>query len=207
MKKTPWIAGVALATTLAAATALAAPGERPDAPPRTRAEVQARVAEHFRKIDANGDGFVTRDEAEAARTKLREAFAEKREERRAEHFAMLDKDKNGSLSKDEFMTPPPMGDRMAAGEPGGHRFGMRRHGGPGMAMGPMGFGGGRMFEHADANKDGKVSLAEAEAPALAMFDRVDANHDGTISREEHEAARDAMRAKWKEMRDARDKQG
>jgi Ca2+-binding EF-hand superfamily protein len=212
MKKTPWIAGAALATTLAAAAAFAAPGERPGGPPRTRAEVQARVAEHFRKIDANGDGFVTKDEAQAARTKMREAFAEKLEERRAGHFAMLDKDKNGSLSKDEFMAPPP-GDRMADGKPGreamhrGHRFGMmRHHGGPG-GMGHMALGGGRMFERADANKDGKVSLAEAQAPALAMFDRVDANHDGTISAEEHKAARDAMRTKWKEMREARDKQG
>lgn len=202
MKKTPWIAGAALAATLATATAFAAAGERPHGPPQTRAEVQARVAEHFRKLDANGDGFVTREEADAARAKMREAFAGKRQERRAEHFAMLDKDGNGSLSKDEFMAPPP----RAEGRDGmhrGHGRGMKHHGGPGR----MGFGG-PMFERADANKDGKVSLAEAQASALAMFDRADTNKDGTISPEERSAARDAMRAKWKEMREARaDKRG
>lgn len=198
MTKTRWIAGAALAATIAAAAFAAAP----DGPPKTRAEVQARVAEHFRKLDANGDGYVTKDEADAARSKMREAFAEKREDRRAEHFAMLDKDKNGSLSKEEFMAPPPPraegpdGPGAPEGMHRGHGHGgMRRHGGPGF--------GGAMFERADANKDGKVSLAEAQAGALAMFDKVDTNHDGTISDAEHDAARDAMRAKWKEMRDKR----
>jgi len=213
MKKTHWIAGAALAASLAAA-AVAGPGadDRPGGPPQTRAEVQARVAEHFRKLDANGDGYVTKDEADAARARMRAAFAEKRQEHRAERFAMLDKDKSGTLSKDEYMAPPPPRadgpDGRRAGPDGMRRGGHGRrmkHGGPGaMGMGP---GGGSMFECADANKDGKVSLAEAEAPALAMFDRVDTNHDGTISPEERKAAHEAMRAKWKEMRDARDKQG
>ncbi len=213
MKKTPWIAGAALAAMLAGATAFAAPDGRrdgPPPPPKTRAEVQAKIAEHFKKLDTNGDGFVTKEEAEAARTKMRAEFAEKRQERRGERFAMLDKDKNGSLSKEEYMAPPPRGDGKgpdgADGKrgrdghgPGMHRGGRggRHHGGPGM----MGFGGGKMFERADANKDGKVSLAEAQAGPLAMFDKIDTNKDGTISPQEHEAARDAMRAKWKERRD------
>jgi len=71
----------------------------------------------------------------------------------------------------------------------------------------MGMGGGQWFERADADKDGKLTLAEAQAGPLAMFDKVDANKDGVISPEEHEAARDAMRAKWQERREARDKQG
>ena len=74
-----------------------------------------------------------------------------------------------------------------------HRGHGMRHGG-GMPM------GGMWFERADANKDGKVSLAEASAGALAMFDRADADKNGTISPEEHKAARDAMRAKWQERR-------
>ena len=66
---------------------------------------------------------------------------------------------------------------------------------------------GHWFDRADANKDGKVSLAEAQAGPLAMFDRVDANHDGTISPEERQAARAAMRAKWQERRDAAKNRG
>ena len=34
----------------------------------TRAEVQAKVAEHFAKLDTNRDGSVTKAEADAART-------------------------------------------------------------------------------------------------------------------------------------------
>jgi hypothetical protein len=41
-----------------------------------------------------------------------------------------------------------------------------------------------MFEDADANRDGRVSLAEAQAMALAHFDKADLNHDGKITPEE-----------------------
>lgn len=203
MKKSPLIAGAALAALIAGA-AIAAPGPRGDGPPapKTRAEVQAKVAEHFKRADTNGDGFVTKAEAEASRAKMREAFAEKRQERKGERFAMLDKDGNGSLSKDEYLAPPPpRGAGKETGRPG--RDG--KHGRPG--WGRMHHGGGMAmmgpwFDRADANKDGKVSLAEAQAAPLAMFDRVDANKDGTISPEERQAAHEAMRAKWKERRDA-----
>ena len=41
--------------------------------------------------------------------------------------------------------------------------------------------GGRMFETADANKDGSVSLQEATDAALQHFDMADANRDGQIT--------------------------
>ncbi|KRB79492.1 hypothetical protein ASE00_19880 [Sphingomonas sp. Root710] len=191
MKKTTWIAGAALAATLGVAAYAAAP----DGPPNTRAEVQARVAEQFKKADTNGDGFVTKAEADAARAAMKAKFAERRAERRDERFAALDTDKNGALSKEEFSVRQ---------RPGGGDGEHRGHGRHGMHRGGMGGGhfgmGGMWFDRADANKDGKVSLAEASAGALAMFDRVDTNKDGTISPEEHKAARDAMRAKWQERR-------
>ena len=52
-----------------------------------------------------------------------------------------------------------------------------------------------MFATADANKDGKVSLQEANAAAAAHFDKADANRDGTLTPEERRAAHKAMRAK------------
>lgn len=200
MKKTSLIAGAALAALLAG-VAVAQPGTRGDGQPLTRAEVQAKIAERFKKADANGDGFVTKAEADAARAGMRAAFAEKRQERKAERFAMLDKDRNGSLSKDEYLAPSPRGDAREAGRPdrdgkhGWRGWGGRHHGG-GMAM------MGDWFDRADVNKDGKVSLAEAQAGPLARFDRIDTNHDGTISPAERQAARDAMRAKWQERRAA-----
>jgi len=198
MKKTPWIAGVALATTLAVAAA-AQPAH--EGPPKTRAEMQARIAEHFSKADANGDGFVTKAEFDTARTAMYAKYMEHRQKRRAEHFAMLDKDKNGSLSKEEYMAPraSEMGHGGHDGPGGMHdgKHGMMRHGMGGMGMGGMGMGDG-WFARADANKDGKLSLAEASAGALAIFDKVDTNHDGTISPAEHDAARAMMREKWHE---------
>ena len=67
-------------------------------------------------------------------------------------------------------------------------------------MMPGGFGGDRWFDRADANKDGKVSLAEASAGPLAMFDRVDTNHDGKISPEERSIAFEGLRGPRKDRR-------
>lgn len=195
MKKTPWIAGAALATTLAVA---AVAHTTHDGAPKTRAEMQARIAEHFKQADTNGDGFVTKAEFDTARTAMHAKHMERRQQRRAEHFAMLDKDKNGSLSKEEFTAPR---DEHSDGVGGMHhgddgRRGMMRHGmGGGMGMGM----GDDWFTRADTNKDGKVSLAEASAGALTMFDKVDTNRDGTISPAEHDAMRAMMREKWHAM--------
>jgi hypothetical protein len=117
--------------------------------PVTRVEVQAQVQAAFARLDANHDGFVTREEAEAGRP------------------------------------PRPEG---AAGA-GAGRGGFRGGGGNMFAR-----FGGRGFAEMDANTDGKVSLAEANAFAMRIFDRFDTNKDGTISPEERQAAREAFRA-------------
>jgi Ca2+-binding EF-hand superfamily protein len=202
MTKAPWIAGAALAATLAVA-GYAQPA--PDGPPKTRADLQARIADHFKKADANGDGYVTKAEFDAARQAMRAKFAERRAEHREKRFAMLDSNKDGQLSKQEFTAPPPRHDEANGSDENarrgkwrGHHHGMRH--GHGMMAGAR---GQAWFDRADADHDGKVSLAEASARPLAIFDKVDSNHDGTISSEEHDAARDAMRAKWRERRDAK----
>jgi hypothetical protein len=65
----------------------------------------------------------------------------------------------------------------------------------GMDMGGMGMDGMGMhlFEMADANHDGRVSLAEAEGAALAHFDKADVNHDGKITPDEHLQIREKIR--------------
>ena len=62
----------------------------------------------------------------------------------------------------------------------------------GAAMHMGGFGG-HLFEMADANHDGRVSLQEAETAALAHFDKADLNHDGKITPDEREQAHALLR--------------
>jgi hypothetical protein len=62
-----------------------------------------------------------------------------------------------------------------------------------MRMHGMGGFGARLFEMADANHDGRVSLQEAQAAALSRFDRADLNHDGKLTPEERQRARQLMR--------------
>ena len=47
---------------------------------------------------------------------------------------------------------------------------------------------------ADADRDGRVSLAEAQNAAVRHFDMMDANRDGTVTREERRGMRQRMRA-------------
>ena len=54
-----------------------------------------------------------------------------------------------------------------------------------------------MFDMADSNKDGRVSLAEMQQQALAHFDRADLNHDGKLTPEERQQARQLLKGQRK----------
>jgi Ca2+-binding EF-hand superfamily protein len=196
------LAGAALAAlAIAPVSAQPAPGPRgPDAHPVTRADVQSRVQQRFGRIDANRDGFVTEAELRARVEASRAERQQRRGERRAQLFARLDANRDGSISREEFDNRPQLrggerDERRAAwAERRGQRF--ARHGGPRGPRGAMGAGLGlRAFAALDSDRDGRVSLAEANARALARFDRVDSNRDGTITMEERRAAREASRAR------------
>ena len=191
MSKIALLGGIALVVGLAPALAQEMGHGAKMAPPSTRAEVEARVKDHFTKLDANADGAVTAEERRAAHEKIMAAMQDK-------HFTMLDANKDGSISRSEFDAGhKAMKDKMAMhrGAPGaeGAMGGQRQ--GRGHAM---------MMRHgmrgADANKDAKITLAEMTARALEHFDRVDANKDGTITGEERKAAHQAMREKHKAMK-------
>lgn len=170
--------------------------------PQTRAQVQAMVQQHFALIDANRDGAVTQAEFDAGKQKMQAEREAMRAKRHAEHFTRMDANKDGQLSRAEFDAAHAqrMGEHRGMG--GHDGMGMGDHdmkmGGHGMGMGGHGMKmGGMAFADVDANKDGRVTLAEASAKALAWFDRIDANKDGTVTPEERKAARGAMREEHK----------
>jgi len=158
---------------------------------QTRADVQAKIAKHFARVDANRDGFVTKAEADTAMQAFRGKRAERRADRREHAFERLDANRDGAISRPEF-------DAVQAKRQ--QRMAQRDHNGDGRPdrkgfgrSGMRGFGG-HMFEMADSNKDGRVSLQEAQSAALHHFDMVDTNRDGQITREERMQMHQRMRA-------------
>lgn len=129
------------------------------------------------KFDSNKDGQITKAEADAV---MAARAADKgRPARTSERlFAHIDANKDGAITSAELTTMHAQrgqhGEMGKMGH-GGHMRGM----GKGMAMG--------MFDRADTDKDGKVTLAEAQQAALAHFDMADANKDGQVTREERKA--------------------
>lgn len=135
----------------------------------SRAEVTAQVDKHFTRMDADGDGAIT--------TEDRATRMEARGERRFERF---DANSDGAISRAEWdaRQDARAERREHRGHRGGKMRGLRAH-----------------LTAADANKDGMVTKAEAQAGALALFGRFDANQDGNLSAAEREAAHAAFRVR------------
>ena len=92
----------------------------------------------------------------------------------AGHFARLDTDRDGFVTQVEAdVADQEMKQRRQAGNAGK----------PGSGGGMTGFAS-YMLARADTDKDGRMSLAEAQAMGLRYFDRADADRDGRITGEE-----------------------
>ena len=59
-------------------------------PEKCRAEMKQRAEEWFKKVDVDGDGTISRDEARAHAPRM------------AEHFDAIDTDHDGTISRDEL---------------------------------------------------------------------------------------------------------
>jgi hypothetical protein len=205
-----------------AQTAAPAPAEKAArwSAPETRADVEKKIAERFAAVDANKDGAVTEAEVKAHAEARRAEGEKKMAEARTRMFESMDADKNGQISRTEWdshhagMKMKWMEHRETAAVGGNERREMRmkfkdgegrkghhmmHRGGMGGGMGWGGFGE-KGFETADANNDGRVTLAEAKAKAFARFDAADTNKDGTLSPDERRAAHEAKRAERRAQR-------
>ena len=218
---TKFLTATAMGMVLAgAAIAQSAPPVPPTAPSAgkamARSDVQTMVRDHFARMDGNKDGAITMAEVAELRGKkgghgtahggahgmdhegpgaMKMQHGAMRDPAAA--FDRLDANKDGSISREEFAKGREMriekrmvmreGGAGADAKPGARRE-MRMH----HMGGKMGMGGGRMIVMADTNKDGRITLAEAEAMALQHFDQMDANKDGQVTPEERRAARPMM---------------
>ena len=208
------LGGAALAALMAIAPATAQSGQpapAAQAPHKqhgaahSRAQLGVHVAAMFQRLDADRDGAVTREEAQAAKgyrgARKGPAGARRSPDQRADHrnamFERLDANRDGSISRAEFTAAPAVREHRQARRSGrqGERATERGRGRGAMGMGAGGMGlGGQLFDMADANRDGRVTMAEATAAAYRHFDMADANRDGQVSRDERMQLRQRMRA-------------
>ena len=101
------------ALVISASLALAAEGDKPKKPEGGKPGEGKRPnpEEMFKKVDANGDGSISKDEFKAA------PFAQKEPDKAEKMFAFKDADKDGKLSKEEFAKRPE-GKGGKPGQPG-----------------------------------------------------------------------------------------
>lgn len=136
--------------------------------------VTARTA-RLSEADANRDGQVTREEAQAA-------WQANRSERRGQMFARLDTDRNGSISQAEFEAARPERAGQRADRRGGPRMqGHQRRAGRALAQGP-------------------VQIEQARVRASEAFATLDADRDGYLSEVERQAAPARLREAMQERR-------
>ena len=175
------------------------------------AEMQARHAERFARLDRNRDGLVTQAEAREAREQIKAERQTRRAERREQRahgrqargarmeqmFAARDADRDGFLTQAEL---GPRGTQRLA------RLDADRDGRLSLAelQAPRQRGeraprarsqSGGMFARLDANRDGALSRAEFDAQLRVRFERLDANRDGFVTQDERRAFRAARGAR------------
>ncbi|GAA3898814.1 hypothetical protein GCM10022276_17170 [Sphingomonas limnosediminicola] len=132
-----------------------------------KADLIARADAAFAADDTNKDGSLNAAEIQAEQSKELEQVRAQLAARIKAAFTQLDTNKDGQLSLQEFSASVPA---IKINET------------------PQ-----QVLQKLDTNKDGKISAAEFRAPRVAAFDRADANKDGVVTMEEAQRAAAAQR--------------
>jgi Ca2+-binding EF-hand superfamily protein len=183
---------------------------------QARADVPAHVARLFNHLDVNHDGFVARDEIASSQAQFDERLSKSRAKRAAGMFDRLDANHDGQITRAEFDAEwgasgkPHSAKHRAASSSLFVRGDANKDGVITRAEYDAAVDSGklklrhanmrgtvivRLFDAADVNRDGRVSLEEAQHAALQHFDAADLNHDGTLTPDERRQASKAGRAK------------
>ena len=158
-------AAAAAAAAVSPAQAQTAPQAAPQtATPQTadRAQLAKQLDEGFDRVDTNNDGFLSREEINAAGAKSLQQAQQGFDEKVQQEFNRLDSDKNGQLSLAEFKAAAKLKTSVTPDQ---------------------------TLQRLDANKDGRVSAAEFKDRTLAAFDQLDLNKDGMDTPDEQAKAR------------------
>jgi len=153
----------------------------------TKAEAQTAAAALFAKLDANKDGKLDKADREQARAQMREQL-----------FTKLDTNSDGAISRAEFMADHGPGHGPDGGPDGGPGMMPPPPGGP-MDDGHRGHGRGPGVHH------GMGGMAGMGGPGamMMMAKMADTNNDGAISQVEFMAAADARFDKMDTNHDGR----
>jgi len=138
----------------------------------TKAEAQLVRGKMFDRMDRNGDAFLDRREQRFAKVSHKRKKRERRAAHRFDRRSSLDADSNGDISEQEFVHRPSY-----------------------------------LFDRMDVNKDGVVSKKEQESFRSKQFARLDLNGDGILNRQDRNVAKDNKRSKVKTLKAKLDPDG
>ena len=158
----------------------------------TQSEFDAGRDAVFARLDADNNGQLSREEMHAQRGEHRGRRGGHRGGRPGGGFEGADANNDGNITRDEFLARPiQMFERLDANHDGvisaserpqrPERGERRTDDGPGHERGDR--------PNPDADGNGAISRAEFTAMGAGMFDHLDANNDGRVTREEAQAQR------------------
>lgn len=142
----------------------------------SRQEAQGRGEKLFAKLDANHDGLLSSEELKAAQQDRRKGVGSKL-------FSKMDTNGDGSIQAGEFRGDPEQFARLDTNQDGSltrEELGRAAHLGKGKRI-------GKLFETMDANDDNKIERSEFRGNDQ-QFARLDENNDGWLSRGELQKA-------------------